>query len=151
MAKQLLWLAPICILIGTVGCSICCGPDDYNYGAYGGLHPRSDMQHGRVGSVFSDPSGSAIKLTPHGEIVESVQPQNSSQPAPVEQKPDNELPRPGSDKKKDDGGTKGVDTRIYQPSRFRKSRTRSPRRGSSRKSTQTRRRTASILGGRRYN
>ena len=74
MAKNILGLIAIVTIAGTVGCSICCGPDDYNYGTYGGIHQRSDMQHGRVGSVFSDPNGTAIKLTPHGEVSESVTP-----------------------------------------------------------------------------
>ena len=31
---------------------MCCGTDDYNYGAYGGEWQRSDMSYGRVGSVL---------------------------------------------------------------------------------------------------
>lgn len=44
------------ILTGTTGCSICCGPYDYDYPTFGGLKQRVDRRHGRVGSVFSDPS-----------------------------------------------------------------------------------------------
>jgi hypothetical protein len=42
-----------------LGCAMCCGPDDANYGAYGGRWQRTDMAEGRVGSVF----------TPVGQIV----------------------------------------------------------------------------------
>lgn len=42
-------------LILASGCSMCCGVEDYNYPAYGGLLHRSDSQYGRVGSIFSDP------------------------------------------------------------------------------------------------
>jgi hypothetical protein len=34
---------------------MCCGPDDFNYPTYGGVHQRADPAHGRVGSIFSDP------------------------------------------------------------------------------------------------
>ena len=38
-----------------VGCSICCGPYDYNYPTIGGKHQRVNPSWGRVGSIFSDP------------------------------------------------------------------------------------------------
>lgn len=41
--------------ISLVGCSMCCGPDDFNYPTYGGIHQRADPASGRVGSIFSDP------------------------------------------------------------------------------------------------
>ena len=50
-------------LIATVGCSMCCGPDDFNYPTYGGIHQRADPARGRVGSVFSDPYASASGLS----------------------------------------------------------------------------------------
>ena len=40
----------------SLGCSICPSPYDYDYGAYGTKTPRTDMRHGRVGSVLSDPA-----------------------------------------------------------------------------------------------
>lgn len=48
------------ILIGGIsasclGCSVCPSPYDYDYGTYGTKTPRTDMRHGRVGSVLSDP------------------------------------------------------------------------------------------------
>lgn len=41
---------------GTVGCSMCCGPYDFDYPTYGGKHERVDRAYGRVGSIFSDPN-----------------------------------------------------------------------------------------------
>jgi len=38
-----------------LGCSVCPSPYDYDYGTYGTKTPRTDMRHGRVGSVLSDP------------------------------------------------------------------------------------------------
>ena len=95
------------------GCAICCGPDDYNYGTYGGLHERMDRRYGRVGSVFSDPGGTAMKLSPHLESPESYQ----SQPYEQDENDDNvddpsdlpspeNLPRPGDT----DQDQQGIDT-----------------------------------------
>ncbi len=38
------------------GCSLCPSPYDYDYGGFVSKTPRSDMRHGRVGSIFSDPA-----------------------------------------------------------------------------------------------
>jgi hypothetical protein len=38
-----------------LGCSVCPSPYDYDYGTYGTKTPRTDMRHGRVGSILSDP------------------------------------------------------------------------------------------------
>ena len=43
------------ILTTLGGCSMCCGPYDYDYPTFGGKHERVDRTYGRVGSVFSDP------------------------------------------------------------------------------------------------
>ncbi len=45
--------ALICFL--STGCSMCCGPFDYDYPDFGGKHQRQDRRHGRVGSILSDP------------------------------------------------------------------------------------------------
>ena len=153
MARHFSWLTVLLFSVGSIGCSICCGPDDYNYGTYGGIHPRADMQHGRVGSVFSDPSGSAMKLTPYGEVSEAgdITPQQNVPESAQPQNNGNDLPKPGTEQKNDGGSdAKGVDTQQYQPSRYRKQR-RSPR--NILRSSRTRSRgsnTASFLGGQRY-
>lgn len=41
--------------VGLSGCSMCCGPYDYDYPAFPGLVQRADPVYGRVGSIFSDP------------------------------------------------------------------------------------------------
>ena len=41
---------------GTFGCSMCCGPYDFDYPTFGGRHERVNRSYGRVGSVFSDPN-----------------------------------------------------------------------------------------------
>ncbi|MCY3007587.1 MAG: hypothetical protein NTV29_16625 [Planctomycetota bacterium] len=49
------WMLMGCLSVGCLGCSICPSPYDDDYGTYGTKTPRTDMRHGRVGSVFSDP------------------------------------------------------------------------------------------------
>ena len=61
LAKHIVWnRAKSSILLGwltasCLGCSVCPSPYDYDYGTYGTKTPRTDMRHGRVGSVLSDP------------------------------------------------------------------------------------------------
>ena len=61
LAKHYVWnRAKSSILLGwltasCLGCSVCPSPYDYDYGTYGTKTPRTDMRHGRVGSVLSDP------------------------------------------------------------------------------------------------
>lgn len=42
--------------VGGAGCSMCCGPYDYDYVDFGGKYQRADPQYGRLGSIFSDPN-----------------------------------------------------------------------------------------------
>ena len=59
--------------ISFFGCSACCGPYDFDYPTYGGIHHRANPSFGRVGSPFSDPnwagSGPSAdsNLDPHPE------------------------------------------------------------------------------------
>lgn len=47
----------VTLLLATVsGCTVCPGPDDYTYSAFGGRWQRHDMLQGRVGSAFA-PAG----------------------------------------------------------------------------------------------
>lgn len=41
-------------IASSIGCAVCCSPDDWNYGAYGGRWQRHDMSSGRVGSAFAE-------------------------------------------------------------------------------------------------
>ena len=52
---------------GLAGCSICPSPYDYDYGTYGTKTPRTDMRHGRVGSLFSDPALTQGQLAAPGD------------------------------------------------------------------------------------
>ena len=55
MKKQIsLTIAALVCFLST-GCSMCCGPHDYDYPDFGGKHQRHDRRHGRVGSILSDP------------------------------------------------------------------------------------------------
>ena len=52
------WAAIATLIIttaGFAGCSMCCGPYDFDYPTYGGIHQRANPSQGRVGSIFSDP------------------------------------------------------------------------------------------------
>lgn len=63
--------------VWAMGCSMCCGPFDYDYPAYGGLVTRNDPVNGRVGSILSDPmasfggAGADSNLTPPPELQSS--------------------------------------------------------------------------------
>ena len=83
------------VLATTVGCAICCSPEDYTYSTFGGKYERVDPAYGRVGSIYSDPN--AHWGTP-------FEPKTAEPPAMEEQ-----LPQPG-----DDGMNEGpgIDTSI---------------------------------------
>jgi hypothetical protein len=49
------WMLLGCLTASCLGCSVCPSPYDYDYGTYGTKTPRTDMRHGRVGSILSDP------------------------------------------------------------------------------------------------
>jgi hypothetical protein len=40
----------------ATGCSMCCGPHDFEYPVFQSRYARVDPEYGRVGSVFSDPN-----------------------------------------------------------------------------------------------
>ncbi|MEM9941117.1 MAG: hypothetical protein AAF939_05970 [Planctomycetota bacterium] len=48
----------VVLCLSAVGCSMCCGPYDYDYPTFGGKHERVNANWGRVGSIFSDPLAS---------------------------------------------------------------------------------------------
>ena len=53
------WIVPLALvtaMFSTFGCSMCCGPYDYDYPSFGGTQQRVDARYGRVGSIFSDPN-----------------------------------------------------------------------------------------------
>lgn len=52
------WLVCLLLLGCSLfsGCAMCCGTYDEAYAGSGGTWQRSDLFHGRVGSLFSDPN-----------------------------------------------------------------------------------------------
>ena len=56
MKNLIIILAIACLGLATFGCSMCCGPHDFDYPTYGGKFQRTDPAYGRVGSPFSDPA-----------------------------------------------------------------------------------------------
>ncbi|MDP6446964.1 MAG: hypothetical protein QGG36_00410 [Pirellulaceae bacterium] len=53
------------------GCSMCCGPFDNTYSAFGGSWERHDMTHGRVGSAFAE-AGGHVEVTEDGDSLEQI-------------------------------------------------------------------------------
>ena len=56
MKRSFLIMFVTTLSVGSLGCSMCCGPFDYDYPVYGGKFERVDSSYGRVGSIFSDPN-----------------------------------------------------------------------------------------------
>jgi len=56
MKTWIIIFAVLATAVSTMGCSMCCGPYDFDYPNYGGKHERVDPSYGRVGSIFSDPN-----------------------------------------------------------------------------------------------
>ena len=61
MKRWIAYIAIFTLTMGTTfGCSMCCGPYDYDYPNFGGKHQRSNPSYGRVGSIFSDPNANSF-------------------------------------------------------------------------------------------
>lgn len=54
MLRKLHCIGLLLLVSSSLGCALCCSPDDGNYGAYGGRWQRHDMSHGRVSSAFAE-------------------------------------------------------------------------------------------------
>lgn len=54
MLRKLCCIGLLSLVGSSLGCAVCCSPDDFNYGAYGGRWQRHDMENGRVGSAFAE-------------------------------------------------------------------------------------------------
>ena len=112
MHRQLLSLGLLCLLPTCWGCAMCCGTDDYNYGAYGGRWQRHDLAHGRVGSLFApagyDTLGTGDPLSAAGEEDADIEQDDAPRRAPG----DDDLPAPGDDDLPAPGGGEvtGVDS-----------------------------------------
>lgn len=73
MKRWIVFITVTLTALGSLGCSMCCGPNDYDYPNYGGKHERVDPRYGRLGSIFSDPNAGF-----YGESADS----NLSAPSP---------------------------------------------------------------------
>ena len=54
MLRKFYFIGFVSLLSSAMGCTLCCSPDDCNYGAYGGRWQRHDPACGRVGSAFAE-------------------------------------------------------------------------------------------------
>ena len=68
MKRSILIMFVTTLSVGSLGCSMCCGPFDYDYPVYGGKFERVDSSDGRVGSVFSDPNASSDGENPDSNL-----------------------------------------------------------------------------------
>lgn len=67
MLRKLYCIGLLSLLSASMGCSVCCSPDDYNYGAYGGRWQRHDMSSGRVSSAFAEAGYDSVGDVPDAE------------------------------------------------------------------------------------
>jgi len=71
MLRKLYRIGLLSLVCSSLGCAVCCSPDDYNYGAYGGRWQRQDLSSGRVSSAFAeagyDSMGNVIDAEPATE------------------------------------------------------------------------------------
>ncbi len=54
MLRKLYGIGLLSLVTSSLGCTVCCSPDDFNYAAYGGRWQRHDRSGGRVSSVFAE-------------------------------------------------------------------------------------------------
>ena len=103
MKRWIVFFTIVTATLSTFGCSMCCGPYDYDYSNFGGKHQRVDPSYGRVGSIFSDPNASIdgdspdSNLEPQPDVygkpdrnrenLEMIDPMDGSEPG-IEQLPD---------------------------------------------------------------
>ena len=68
MKRSILIMFVTTMSVGSLGCSMCGGPFDFDYPVYGGKFERVDSSYGRVGSIFSDPSASSSGPGPDSNL-----------------------------------------------------------------------------------
>lgn len=108
IGQRCLMLAICAVSASTLGCAMCSNPHDCHYPAYGGIRPRVDDVHGRVGSLFNDASGQHMSYDeslPADAIIDSgglmtTTDEMTAEPIPLERQfdmieaPDNSSPQP---------------------------------------------------------
>lgn len=70
--------------LSFAGCSMCCGPNDFDYPTYGGIHQRADPAWGRVGSIFSDPFAQVAGLSADSNLEPYPEPRGRRDSGPFE-------------------------------------------------------------------
>ena len=88
MKNQIAFLIAALFCFLSTGCSMCCGPYDYDYPNFGGKHQRQDRQHGRVGSILSDPLAPRVGGAPADSNLLPPPPLRSSEPRESDVEPD---------------------------------------------------------------
>ena len=76
MLRKLYCIGLLSLVSSFLGCAVCCSPDDYNYGAYGGRWQRTDLSSGRVSSAFAEAGYDSI-----GNMIDA-QPATEAAPQP---------------------------------------------------------------------
>ena len=78
MKRWIVLLTIVTATLSTFGCSMCCGPYDYDYSNFGGKHQRVDPSYGRVGSIFSDPNANFVGDSPDSNLEPQPDPRRRS-------------------------------------------------------------------------
>ncbi|MBC8353955.1 MAG: hypothetical protein H8E66_18315 [Planctomycetes bacterium] len=74
MLRKLFCIGLLTLVSSSLGCAMCCSPDDCNYGAYGGRWQRHDMSCGRVGSAFAEAGYDSLGEVMQADAIEPPQP-----------------------------------------------------------------------------
>ena len=84
MLRKLYCTALLSLVSLSLGCAVCCSPDDCNYAAYGGRWQRHEMASGRVSSLYAeagyDSLGNVIEVGP--AAVPAAEPATEPEPQP---------------------------------------------------------------------
>ena len=79
MKRWIAYIAIFTLTLGTTfGCSMCCGPYDYDYPNFGGKHQRTNPSYGRVGSIFSDPNADSFGPSADSNLAQPKPPRAST-------------------------------------------------------------------------
>ena len=69
MLGNLYRIGLLSLVCSSLGCAMCCSPDDWNYGAYGGRWQRHDRSHGRVSSAFAEAGYDSLGDAIEAEVI----------------------------------------------------------------------------------
>ncbi len=125
MKRWIVLLTIFTATLSTFGCSMCCGPHDYDYSNFGGKHQRVDPRYGRVGSIFSDPNASFVGDSADSNLEPQPDPRSNSdrESDRIKREFDDELElidpirdsQPGLEKLPDPNGDESTASRFWKP------------------------------------